>query len=68
MKLKCRFLFPHVAKPHIDVGAVKDITVKHGQPFTIRVPFTGWPIPSAAWELNDKDVVLEDRITPEVLQ
>lgn len=43
-------------KPHIDVGAIRDITVKAGQDFTIDVPFTGFPRPTATWSINDVDV------------
>ena len=47
-------------KPMIDVGAVKDITVKAGQPFTINVPFTGFPRPEAVWSCNDMEVAADD--------
>lgn len=43
-------------KPCIDVGSVRDITVRAGQDFTINVPFTGFPRPTATWSLNDLDV------------
>ncbi|GAU87381.1 hypothetical protein RvY_00244-2 [Ramazzottius varieornatus] len=36
-------------KPHIDMGKIKDITVKAGQPFEIRVPYHGYPQPTAEW-------------------
>ncbi|XP_014665457.1 PREDICTED: twitchin-like isoform X3 [Priapulus caudatus] len=38
------------AKPHIDVGKVKDIVVKHGEDFEIKIPYKGWPVPGATWE------------------
>ena len=36
-------------KPRIDMGKIKDITVKAGQPFDIRVPYHGYPQPTAEW-------------------
>lgn len=45
------------AKPHIDLGKVKDITVKHGEDFEIKVPYTGWPVPGATWENNGKEII-----------
>ena len=47
-------------KPCIDVGAVKDITVKAGQDFTIDVPFTGFPRPTATWSSNDIEILDTD--------
>ncbi|RWS15514.1 twitchin-like protein, partial [Dinothrombium tinctorium] len=43
-------------KPRIDAGAVKDIVVRAGQEFSINVPFTGFPKPTATWSINDKDI------------
>lgn len=40
-------------KPMIDVGAIRDITVKAGQPFVIDVPYVGFPKPTATWSLAD---------------
>lgn len=47
-------------KPCIDVGAVKDIVVKQGQPFKIIVPFTGFPRPTATWSIKDIELAPED--------
>ena len=47
-------------KPCIDVGSVKDITVKAGQDFCIDIPFTGFPRPSATWSLNDMEILDTD--------
>lgn len=49
-----------IDKPRIDVGAVKDITVKAGEEFSITVPFTGFPKPDATWTKNDKDIDSKD--------
>lgn len=43
-------------KPRIDVGAVRDITVKAGQEFKINVPFTAFPKPTALWSRGDYDL------------
>lgn len=45
-------------KPTIDVGSVRDITIKADQDFAINVPFTGFPRPTATWSI--KDVELDD--------
>ena len=47
-------------KPKIDVGAVRDITVKAGQDFSINVPFTAFPKPTANWSINNDDVDATD--------
>lgn len=48
-------------RPCIDVSAVKDITVKAGEEFTIRVPFTGGnPKPVASFENAGREVFDED--------
>ncbi|XP_074660014.1 twitchin-like [Tubulanus polymorphus] len=41
-------------KPKIDASEVKDVVVKAGQPFEIKVPFTGFPKPTAEWTLSDE--------------
>ncbi|CAG2161698.1 unnamed protein product [Oppiella nova] len=47
-------------KPKIDVGAVRDITVKAGQDFSINVPFTAFPKPTANWSVNNNDIDSSD--------
>ena len=34
------------------MSGVKDITVKENQKFEIKIPFTGWPVPTCKWSLN----------------
>lgn len=46
-------------RPCIDVSQVKDITVRAGQEFTIRIPFTGAPKPIASF-INDNKEIFED--------
>lgn len=41
-------------KPRIDLGGVRDITVKAGEDFSIHVPYVGFPKPVASWFANDK--------------
>ncbi|XP_064634017.1 twitchin-like isoform X9 [Lineus longissimus] len=44
-------------KPKINTKDVpREIVVKAGENFDIKIPFDGWPIPTATWELNDKDL------------
>ena len=45
-------------RPHIDLSAVRDITVRAGEDFSIVVPFRAFPKPTATWFAND--VVLDD--------
>ena len=40
----------------MDLSGLKDITVKAGQDFDIKIPYEAWPIPTAKWELNDKPI------------
>ncbi|GIY50159.1 twitchin [Caerostris extrusa] len=43
-------------KPRINAGALKDITVKAGQEFSLTAPFTGFPKPNAIWSRNEVDL------------
>lgn len=36
-------------KPCMDLGGVRDITVRAGEDFSIHVPFFGFPLPTASW-------------------
>jgi hypothetical protein len=40
-------------KPIMDLGAVRDITVRAGEDFCIHVPYIGFPKPTATWYVND---------------
>lgn len=40
-------------KPCMDLGGVRDITVRAGEDFSIHVPYVGFPKPTAAWFAND---------------
>lgn len=48
-------------QPHIDLGAVRDITVRAGEDFSITVPFRAFPAPTASWFAND--VILDETDT-----
>lgn len=51
----------------MDLGGVRDITVRAGEDFSIHVPYTGFPKPTASWFANDK--LLDDsdsRIFPQL--
>jgi hypothetical protein len=41
--------------PKLDMSGVKDITVKLGQNYAIRVPYKAWPKPSALWTINEAE-------------
>ncbi|GBN20312.1 Twitchin, partial [Araneus ventricosus] len=43
-------------KPRIDAGALKDITVKAGEEFSLTASFTGFPKPNAIWSRNEVDL------------
>lgn len=45
-------------KPKMDLGAVRDITVRAGEDFSIHVPYVGFPKPTATWFA--KDNILDD--------
>lgn len=40
-------------KPMMDLGGVRDITVRAGEDFCIHVPYVGFPKPTATWLAND---------------
>ena len=46
-------------KPVMDLGGVRDITVRAGEDFSIHVPYIGFPRPTATWLAND--VVLDEK-------
>lgn len=45
-------------KPCMDLGGVRDITVRAGEDFSIHVPFIGFPLPTASWFKDDS--ILDD--------
>ncbi|KAL8579176.1 hypothetical protein ACOMHN_010760 [Nucella lapillus] len=51
------------AKPKLDMGRVKDVTVKAGQEFQIVIPYTGVPMPSARWDNNGTDLEESPRVS-----
>ena len=53
-------------KPSLDLSRLKDITVKAGQEIKLPVPIKGWPIPTAEWFLNEKELLKAGRINIEV--
>lgn len=50
-------------KPVMDLGGVRDITVRAGEDFSIHVPYIGFPKPTATWFAND---VVKDETDPRV--
>ena len=52
-------------KPVMDLGGVRDITVRAGEDFSIHVPYIGFPKPTATWYAND---VIKDETEPRVHQ
>jgi serine/threonine protein kinase/predicted phage tail protein len=54
-------------KPCMDLGGVRDITVRAGEDFSIHVPYLGFPKPTASWFANDKILDESDsRIFPKL--
>lgn len=47
-------------KPCMDLGGLRDITVRAGEDFSIHVPFTAFPLPTASWFVNDA-IMSEDQ-------
>ncbi|XP_053200690.1 twitchin-like isoform X3 [Panonychus citri] len=52
---------PQPDRPRIDASGVKDITVKAGQEFVIKVPYVGFPKPTAHWVNEDKPIDEDDK-------
>ena len=50
----------------MDLRGLKDITVKAGMPLKIVVPYTGFPAPTATWELNGEPISESTRTRFEV--
>ncbi|CAH1969101.1 unnamed protein product [Acanthoscelides obtectus] len=54
-------------KPCMDLGGVRDITVRAGEDFSIHVPYVGFPQPTASWFANDKILDESDnRVFPQL--
>lgn len=53
-------------KPCMDLGGVRDITVRAGEDFSIHVPYVGFPKPTASWFANDKLLDDDGRIFPQL--
>lgn len=53
-------------RPHIDMGSMRDITVRAGEDFSIIVPYTAFPKPTASWFVND--VAIDEADTRVLLQ
>lgn len=52
----------------MDLSAVRDITVRAGEDFSVHVPFTAFPKPVAMWYNNDNILPENDsRIFEQVL-
>ncbi|CAH2241157.1 jg3226, partial [Pararge aegeria aegeria] len=41
-------------KSCMDLSRARDITVRVGEDFSIHVPYTGFPQPTASWFADDK--------------
>ncbi|XP_071104533.1 twitchin-like isoform X3 [Haliotis cracherodii] len=54
-------------KPKMDMTGVRDITVKAGQEFQIKIPFVATPKPKSTWKLGDDEVEESARTTFKIL-
>lgn len=50
----------------MDLSGIKDITVKQGQKYQIRVPYKAWPKPSALWTIDEEELPSVARIHTKV--
>uniref|UniRef100_A0A1I8G362 Ig-like domain-containing protein n=1 Tax=Macrostomum lignano TaxID=282301 RepID=A0A1I8G362_9PLAT len=41
--------------PRLDLSGLRDLTIKAGQDLVIKIPYTGFPKPTAEFEKDDKD-------------
>jgi len=46
-------------KPRIDLGAVRDITIRAGEDFSIHLPYTAFPKPTSIWYRDDEELALK---------
>lgn len=53
-------------KPSMDLGGVRDITVRAGEDFSIHIPFVAFPQPTASWLVNDAVMTDDERIHKQV--
>ncbi|XP_071854761.1 twitchin-like isoform X8 [Apostichopus japonicus] len=58
---------PEFESPRIDKDsfALKDITVRAGEPYTIKVPLTGSPEPTVTWDKDNRDIKESKTLTVE---
>ncbi|XP_030829655.1 twitchin isoform X2 [Strongylocentrotus purpuratus] len=49
-------------RPKLDIGSLEDIKVKGGEKFEINLPLTGFPTPTATWELGSSPVKESGRV------
>ncbi|XP_038051694.1 twitchin-like [Patiria miniata] len=55
---------PEFEKPRIDTNALslRDIKVREGEPFDVKVPFVASPAPDAVWYKDNREIKLNNRI------
>ncbi|XP_022091183.1 twitchin-like isoform X3 [Acanthaster planci] len=55
---------PEFEKPRIDSNALslRDLKVRQGEPFAIKVPFVASPAPEAVWYKDNREIKLTDRV------
>ncbi|WP_187787950.1 fibronectin type III domain-containing protein, partial [Salmonella sp. S146_54837] len=58
---------PEFESPRIDTDsfALKDIQVRAGESYTIKVPLTGSPAPTAVWDKDSRDIKVSNTLTVE---
>lgn len=52
-------------RPIFGSGKPRDITVRAGESFSIAIPYTAHPIPTATWNFNGDFLISSDEKTPE---
>lgn len=45
----------------MDMSGIKDVNVKAGQTITIKIPYKGFPKPTAAWVNGENDIEEDSR-------
>ncbi|XP_070535071.1 twitchin-like [Ptychodera flava] len=50
-------------KPKLDIGDLKNIKIKAGESFELKLPFTGVPKPTVTWTLREKELVEKSTVT-----
>ncbi|XP_033640975.1 twitchin-like isoform X1 [Asterias rubens] len=61
---------PEFEKPAIDTNAfsLRDIKVKQGEPFDIKVPFTASPAPDAIWYKDNRELKTSPNVEVEITE